>query len=290
MAYITKSNFNSIFKNLEYATKSENRFRPVVFDKAKIPFFAKFEEDKLKERQEFLQNPEKVLKIYQKKKPVDTLMYVFEGGVPAYHKYNNCEKVTSSFKNFTIPASIREKGEAEVKRFREWFKENGRYLEEKPDLFAAKLHIAFNVTMNTNSVEVNNSGVAQIDNLNLNQLEDRINEILTKAIKFYNDNPSLMKVIDRFKKYTFLAYKDEEIKDNKTNLSDLELKSFLKEYDLNFKKPMKELLLQYYMVKYNPDLNFDGLLLEQLGFKQCSTCHEVNYTPQEKNQAPEPLP
>lgn len=277
MAFITKSNFNSIFKNFEQKQGGNNGFSPVLFDKIRIPFFAKFEEDKLKDQQGFLQDPEKTVKIYKKKKPVDTLMYVYEGGVSAYHKFNNCEKITSVFKNFHIPDSIREKGEIEVKRFREWFKENGKYLEEKPDLFSSKLFIAFNVQMNSKSIQVKNSGIAEIDNLNLNQLEQRIKDILSLAIKFYNDNPSLKEVLDRFKKYTFLAYKNEEIKDNETNLTDCELKSFLKEYDLNFKRPMKEMLLQYYMIKYNPELKFSGLLLEQLGFKQCSTCHDINY-------------
>ena len=43
-----------------------------------------------------------------------------------------------------------------------------------------------------------------------------------------------------------------------------------------FKKPFKDLLLQYLMVKYNPDLKFDGLLLDQLGFKMCHNCYELD--------------
>ena len=39
-----------------------------------------------------------------------------------------------------------------------------------------------------------------------------------------------------------------------------------------FKKPIKTLLEQYYRVKYNPDLSFEGQLLDRLNFRACSVC------------------
>jgi hypothetical protein len=47
-----------------------------------------------------------------------------------------------------------------------------------------------------------------------------------------------------------------------------------------FKKPFKDLLLQYLMVKYNPELKFNGLLLEQLNFKKCHKCQELDVNQQ----------
>ncbi len=80
-------------------------------------------------------------------------------------------------------------------------------------------------------------------------------------------------MIRRFEKKTFLAYKEEAIRNNDTRYSDDAIKGFLKKYDEHFKKPVTELLIEYYKVQYNPELKFEGYLLEMLGFKACSACH-----------------
>ena len=138
------------------------------------------------------------------------------------------------------------------------------------------MQIAFGLETTPIAVQHDNSGMKELDNLNLNELEVRVDVIIRAAGSFYNDNPDKQTIIKRFSKYTFLAYKKDPINNNDTKLSDEELKSFLFEYDHKFKKPFKELLLQYLMVKYNPDLKFDGLLLDQLGFKMCHNCYELD--------------
>jgi hypothetical protein len=35
-------------------------------------------------------------------------------------------------------------------------------------------------------------------------------------------------------------------------------------------KPIKELLIQYYRVMYNPNLSFEGQLLERINYRGCS--------------------
>jgi len=272
MAFITKSNFNSIFYELEFVMKDDTNLNFSLYKK-EFYFLSKIEQATLANQREVLKSPENIIKIYKKLKRVDTFTYVFEGLTPAYHKDKLCPNLGSKFINFQIPLPIREKGESEVLRFRSWFKENGHYLETKPDLFIAKLEIAFDVKINPEAIEIENSGIKEIENLNLNQLEERINDYLRAASKFYNDNPDKQQIIRRFQKLTFLYKRKDAITGNDTNLSDRELKSFLKEYDIKFKKPVMDLLLQYYMVQYNPELDFDGKLLEQLGFKPCIQCH-----------------
>ena len=83
-------------------------------------------------------------------------------------------------------------------------------------------------------------------------------------------------IIRRFQKYTFLAYSSNDIQNNNTKFSDETIKKFLKQYDIHFKRPIKDLLIEYYRVLYNPDLKFEGNLLEQLGFKPCRNCHIEN--------------
>jgi hypothetical protein len=55
-----------------------------------------------------------------------------------------------------------------------------------------------------------------------------------------------------------------------------EIKEFLKKYDVQFKIPAKDLLIEYFRVKFNPELKFEGKLLEQLVFKLCGLCYNEN--------------
>jgi hypothetical protein len=274
-AFITKSNFNSIISSL-YEVKKDKQVDDKDLYKWPVYFLSSAEAQRLLNQREFLKDPESAIKVYKKKDIVDNKKYIYEGLQPAYHTRTDCKNLQSKFKNYEIPDEIKEKGDIEIQKFRKWFRDNQKYLEEKPDLFAAKLQIAFKLTNLPKAVDHNNSGTTEINNLNLKQLEDRIDTILRAAASFYKDNPDKQEILKRFQKLTFLGRKSEEIKDNNTCLSDSELKSFLNEYERDFKKPFKDLLLQYYMVMYNPDLKFDGLLLEQLGFKICNNCSELD--------------
>ena len=46
--------------------------------------------------------------------------------------------------------------------------------------------------------------------------------------------------------------------------------------DDTFKQPLKNLLIEYYRLKFNPDIKMDGKFLEALGFKECSCCVKHN--------------
>jgi hypothetical protein len=272
-AFITKSNLNSIITSLEEIGQNDTVDSSNIY-KWPIYFLSPIETKRLIRQREFLKDPGNVFKVYRRRKRVDNKKFIYEGLQPSYHTRTNCKNLQSKYKNYEIPEEIRELGDDEIDKFRKWFKENQKFLEEKPDLFLAKMQIAFRLDNIPKVIDHDNSGTTEIDNLNLNELEGRIDTILRSASNFYKDNPDKQTILRRFQKYTFLAYKTDPIKKNDTELSDDELKSFLFEYDRIYKKPFKELLLQYFMVKYNPELKFDGLLLEQLGFKICQSCYE----------------
>lgn len=271
IAFITKSNFKSIISNLEEIGLDETIDKANLY-KWPVFFLSSFETDKLFKQREFLKDPENIISVYKRRNKIDTKQYIYEGLQPAYHAQKNCGNLQSKYRNYEIPEEIKERGEEEIKKFRSWFKLNQNYLESKPDLFIAKMQIAFNLSTVPTAVDYDNTGATEFDNLNLDDLEDRIDSVLRAAGNFYKDNPDKQSVIKRFQKFTYLAYKNEEIRNNDTELTDTELKSFLFEYDYKFKKPFKDLLLQYYMVRFNPDLKFNGLLLEQLGFRKCKSC------------------
>lgn len=289
MPYITKSNSKRILRKIRLSDIGE--IEGEVYKKP-IYFLSKWETKYLLLMQSLLKEPEKfAIEVYKPVVNKDTFQYVYESEQPpSYHSNKECDRLTSKFKNFEVPfeikARVREKAEKEGKTeteienlekqqvdiFRSWFKENFELFTNDTEGFLKKLDIRWNVQRNVNEIERDNSGVEIKENLNLGELEQEIDKIISEAGRFFNQNTDKQQIIRRFQKLTFLAYKKEEIYGNDTELTDAELKEFLLEYDAKFKKPIKDLLIEYYRVKYNPDLSFEGTLLERLNFRPCSVC------------------
>lgn len=270
MVFLTKSNSLRIISSID--TDKMNSLNGKVYKKP-IYFFSTYEKNKLLGLKEFLKDPENFIREYYI--PIenkDKMKYVFEGGKPAYHFKGDCSRLNSNFRNFEIPQAIKDKGKNEVIKFRKWFKEH-QYLLEKPDSFVENLRINFRVTVNPKAIDYDNSGSEAINNLNLNELEQKIDKYIVEAGKYYNNATQEKKdIIRQFQKHTFLAYTKKEIRNNGTRFNDDIIKKFLRQYDIHFKKPIKDLLIEYYRVLHNPDLKFEGNLLDQLGFKACKSC------------------
>ena len=60
--------------------------------------------------------------------------------------------------------------------------------------------------------------------------------------------------------------------EKRSKMTDEEVKEFLMDYDKRFKKPLKRMLIQYYMIVNNSDLSINKTLLEELNFKVCRSC------------------
>jgi hypothetical protein len=278
MAYLTKSNSLKIISKIDF--KQIGNLKGEVYKKP-IYFFSDYENNNLLGLKELLKDPENFIREYYVPiENTDKLRFVYEGGKPAYHSKPDCERLNSNYRNFEIPEVIREKGKADVLRFRSWFKEN-QHLLEKPDIFVARLQMAFGVVMNPKAIDYENSGVEVKENLNLEELEKRINKFISDAGQYFiNADQEKKEIIRRFQKYTFIAYSNKDIQNNNTRYTDEAIKKFLKQYDVHFKRPIKDLLIEYYRVLHNPELKFEGNLLEQLGFKQCGACNNENSTQQ----------
>lgn len=289
MVFITKSNSKRLLRKINI-----NEIPDIVGEVYKKPiyFLSKWETKYLLLMQSLLKEPEKfAIEVYHPVVNKDTFQYVYESEQPpSYHSNKSCVRLTTKFKNFEVPFEIkkriREKEEKEgktleeiqilenkqVEVFRAWLKENFELFNSDTEGFLNKLDIRWNIQRNVSEIERNNSGVESIDNLNLAQLEIEIDKIISEAGRYFVNNTDKQTIIRRFQKLTFLAYRKGNIDINDTELSDDELRAFLLEYDTKFKKPIKELLIQYYRVKYNPDLSFEGQLLERLNFRACSFC------------------
>lgn len=60
---------------------------------------------------------------------------------------------------------------------------------------------------------------------------------------------------------------------NKIDISSHEIYNVIKHFHEMFKAPIMDLFIEYLKLKYNPELKFEGWLLDMLGFKPCSSCH-----------------
>ena len=262
--------------------------------KKPIYFFNKREVQLLLGFKELYRDPENFLKEYYK--PIvteDKFKYIYEGVKPAYHTGSDCDRLLSNFKNFEIPLLIRENGEQAVIEFREWFKTVQKVFNETPMIFEALLFSRYGIQSNIGEVDYKNSGAEEKENLDLPELEKRIDSLLNEAGSFFRNSDSVhQNIIRKLGKLTFLAYSYKKIYSNDSGMSDEALKGFLGSYDIKFKKPIKVLLREYYRVLYNPEMKFEGKLLEALGFRPCGSCHgQYSSLPVEnsENQAPDPL-
>ena len=272
MPYITTSNSKRLIKSISLKEIEEISI-PIY--KKEIYFFAKWERARLKGLREFLRDPDNFSTQYYKPLEVkDTLRYIYPEKRPSYHKDNSCLRLKSNFVNFEVPIEIQEKGEDEVKEFRIWFVENMSLIEDDIIKFIFKMQAQFRITREIipESIKKPNSGVTEKENYNVQDLEHEIDEILREAGRFYWENPDKQTIIKRFGKLTFLAFVKGNIFNNDTGLNDIDLKEFLKMYENKFKKPVKDLLVEYYRILYNPEMTFSGLLLDKLNFRPCGHC------------------
>lgn len=294
MAFITKANSKRIISTINL--KEISNLDGEVYKKP-IYFLNKNEVTYLLSMQTLLRDPEKfAIEVYKPILNRDTLKYVYESEQPpCYHSNANCSRLTSTFRNFEIPFEIRVrvrenailegKNEEEIQLlekqqigiFRKWFKDNFELFQSDIKEFLKMLDIRWNIQRNINEIEMDNSGVETILNYNLGDLEREIDKVIGEAGSYFNNNKDKQHIIRRFQKLTFIAYQKGKLDINDTELSDDELRKFLLEYESRFKKPIKNLLIQYYRVKYNSELSFEGSLLERLNFKACSVCNHLDH-------------
>lgn len=267
--YITKANSKRIIRKLDL---NELNLQGSIYSQP-IYFFNHKEEQALLAYKEFVMNPEKFVdEVYQVVNTEDHFYYVFEGEVPCYHQKENCERLHAEFRNYIIPQEIRNRGTETIMRFRQWFKENMYLLEGKDDVFEMRIQAAFGIRIKMNEIVKENSGIQTIVNWNLRELEETLNTKIKEAGRFYYKSSKHTKILKQYSKFAYLGNYDVPLYNNSTGYSDNEVKELLSEYEANYKSVIRELLYDYYRVKFNPDLEMEGYLLEQLGFRPCRHC------------------
>lgn len=268
MAYITSYNTHKIV--------TRNNFKNVNLSgqvyRFKLYMFSKYEENCLLAIQELMKNPENFFKqIYDPIVVHDSKKYVYKEHQPAYHTNKDCKRLHSDFTNFELPQEIKERGDLEIERFRKWFSEN-QYLLETPDVFVMRLKLAFGISYNPKSIIYENSGFAEVKNYSVEELENKIDFHIKEAGRYFYAEEKNTKILRAFGKVSGRAFLDIPLEGNCTGFSEYEVKHFLKDYHRKYKLPIRKLLIEYYRIKFNPDLKFAENLMEVLGFKKCECC------------------
>lgn len=270
MAFITEHNSRRILRSLDL---NKIDITQVIY-KQKIYFLNRRECASLLAYKDLMMHPEETIhEMYVKVELKDNERFVFnEQHAPCYHNNQDCEKLRSEYTNWLIPDAIIAKGPIAVERFRSWFKQNIHLLDADPDVFQMRIFMAFGVRVRLEEIKFANSGVVEKTNWDLDTLEDAIDARLREAGRYYYASDKNTVILRQYSRATFLAHSSAPLADNNTGFSDADVKAFLLDYENQFKHPIINMLYDYYRLKFNPELEMEGNLLDMLGFKPCSSC------------------
>lgn len=276
MPFVTDYNTNLVFKKL--IGEIPDNIREWQLYKKSIYFLNRLDKTNLQYFKKFCENPiENIVTIYKPIEISDNHEFVYEGSNPSYHKYENCDRLSSNFINYRLPAEIKKRGDDTIEEYRKWFKENEKVFSERPDVYQMRLQTKFGIIESIQKVDYKNSGNVYKENLTLLEIETRIDSLLYNAAQYYKEDEKRQQVIKRYQTATFLAFKEDEIDGNETSYSDEVLKSILREYYYLFVEPTIYYLKEFFKVFYNADIEINEKIFEQLNFKKCGYCYSEKY-------------
>lgn len=270
MAYITKFNSSRIIRQVD--EKLIDAINHSYYNKP-IDFLSDQEIRRLLVYKKLLENTDDFFNnFYNKIK--DTETFIFENK-PSFHADINCPNLHSSFDNIKIPDKIKEKGKASIEEFRKWANENYDLYQGNREAFKARCCLKFNLVYPTDMREVGgeNSGVDFKKNYDLQELEKEIDKIIKDAKDYYYSSDTTKNVLKEFRNKMFLRLDKYKINYNNTNYSEEDIKNVLETQYKSFNEPIVWLLQEWLRINFNPELSFEGRLLEQLGFKNCPVCY-----------------
>lgn len=292
--FITKSNFMRITR--EFKVELEN-LNDAVYKNA-IYFFSDIEKNRILSVKQFLiHSKDELIKFQGSGFIPDSYNYVYEKSRHAkYHRDSQCEKLNSSYSDIEIPVEIKYKagtGELDIERieqFRAWFKqpEISNLYHTNQKRFIEKLQIKFQLVNPPKPIEINNGGIKKVSNFSEKELEAKIDELIKLASSLYAQSDMNREILvkNNFSKRTYYVtskkYKDVNLYIYDKNYSNDDIRAVLTEFYLKIKKPIIDLLIDYWIIKLNPNLDFNQNILEQMDFEPCKSCghSRCNYIPE----------
>lgn len=292
--FISKSNFIRI--TTKYNIQSDD-FNDVVYKKA-IYFLSKMETNKILSIKQFLITSEEELVRFTGTGFIeDSFNFIREESHHAkYHRDSQCKGLRSVYKDLEITVEIKYKPGSDqldyfkILQFRTWFKQKEiteLYNNDKKR-FIEKLQLRFQLINPPKPVELGNGDIQKISNYSEGELEKKIDELINMASSFYNQSEMNREILvkNNFSKKTYYVtskkYKQEPLYIIGKDYSNEEIRKVLTDFYTVIKKPLIDFLIDYWIVKLNPTLNFNENILEQLDFESCKLCSHsrCNYTSQ----------
>jgi hypothetical protein len=268
MAFITYANLKRIVRSIdpkEVESAGSVYVRPIYC-------FNWYEKQQLLLFKRLLSEPDLLIEeVFTSFKKKDKMELISEDTPPAYHLGWDCTNLHSDYEDYKIPKEIKNKGKDAIKEFRQWFKANEDLLED-PAAFSMRMYHKWRIRNTLEKVVYENSGSVEVHNLSLKEITDTIDDLLKLSAKMYHSSDDCRIVISKMSRYAYLGLSNEPLERNDTSIPNATVKEILKEYELQIKQPLKNLLRQYYMMFLNDQLDFDVKLLDRVGFKPCSNC------------------
>lgn len=203
-------------------------------------------------------------KIYNKYEHIKPKKYILEISVPKYHTNCFCDKLKSDLENpYLIPKEIKKLNENKQDIFCGWFLKNQKRFEKNPISYIEEAFNKFGIkfiSLPAKDLTQNNSGTKHIFNSSKDELIIHINHLIDEGLNFYEKDTYTRKIID--------CYGDNYIN---RNLVSREQFNILTNWHSK-KTQLKEGVLNYFQLRFNPSLEFDKKLIVQVGFEPCKIC------------------
>lgn len=215
----------------------------------------------------------KFLMMYDRIENQDTLTYFEEGNKPSYHKSINCERLHSPFNNFAFTKEMKIKGIEE--NVREWYKEQKRKynieIEKDREIIISNCLLRFKLTEVPQFVNYDNSNYEKIINYSLEEIESFLNNAIKRANYFYQSNNEIKEMLDKFGSQVYL----EDYKIKGIDIVPVQSRYIIEDFVRNYKSKVAYWLGEYYRIRFNRNIEFNGQILEKIGFQECSTCNNI---------------
>ena len=265
MSFITKNNA----RQLEYQVDRSEIEKIMLDDLYKLSLWmlTKKEQQWLGAARMFYENPEFYVDyIYQKSERRTDPNLVYVAGSPAYHAKQDCDILKKNYVNYEIPLEITGRGDATVHAFREWWKSEEQLLNSNPSRFLELMSIRWLLINppSLQSITADNSGVETLENPDIARVEMEIDELIKSMNEIRRDNPLLIK---DYGKRTFA------VRNGTVSIENTSDRKVLDDRDSK-KDSLKRKLRLFFQLRFNPELEISGSVLDSLGFKRCKRCHE----------------
>jgi len=186
----------------------------------------------------------------------------------------NCEWLNSEFDNILIPDKIKNRDKDEVQILKKWAEENKSLFISDREAFKARCCMKFKLIYPDDLIDISfkNSGNNEFKDYNLEDLDKKIEDLISDAIEFRNSTTKNKEILEEFKDKIFLRSKEFSINDKKLSYPENEIRETISSQYEQFNQPLILMLQEWLRIAINPDLKFEESLLTQLGFEKCRRC------------------